>query len=190
MLVVLLLFVALLAAAVLYVLRVYSGLVALRGNVRNAWGTVDLLVSQRHDELARLVETCRRHMRHDQPTLDRVMQARSAVCKAQETADVRALGAAEGQLRHALGQLFALAGNHPPLMADPGYLRLQTRISALDEAIAERREFYNETVSLNNIRLRAVPDLIVARLFGLNPATLFEFTDQPKRDFDPGRLSD
>jgi LemA protein len=184
MLVVLLLFVSLLVVAGLYAARVYHGLVALRENVRQAWASVDVLLSQRHDELPRLVETCKRHMHYERQTLERVMQARSAVFKAQGTGDVRALGAAEGQLRQGLGQLFALAGNYPELQADASFRHLQTRVSALEAAIADRREPYNQTVNLNNIRIRTFPDLIVARMLDFKPATLLEFTEEQKRNAD------
>jgi len=76
MLVMLLLFVALLFVASVYVVRIYNGLVALRENVRKAWANIDVLLTQRHDELPKLVETCKRYMGYEQETLERVMQAR------------------------------------------------------------------------------------------------------------------
>ncbi|MGI9245339.1 MAG: LemA family protein [Steroidobacteraceae bacterium] len=188
MLMVLLLFVALLVVAAVYFVRIYNGLVTLRENVRKAWANIDVLLSQRHDELPKLVETCKRYMQYEQQTLERVMQARSALFNAQGRSDVTAVGAAEGQLRQGLGQLFALAENYPELKADQGFRHLQTRISELEEAIADRRELYNETVNLNNIRIRTFPDLLVARAFEFRPATLLEFTEEQKRDVNLGKL--
>jgi len=136
MIVVLLLFVALLVVVAVYVVRIYNGLVALRENVRKAWSNIDVLLTQRHDELPKLVETCKRYMAYEQETLERVMQARSAVFRAQGTGDVAALGAAEQQLREGLGRLFAVAENYPDLKADQGFRHLQTRITELEESIA------------------------------------------------------
>ena len=90
MAVVTLLFLALLVVAAIYVVRIYNGLVALRENVRKAWSNIDVLLTQRHDELPKLVETCKRYMAYEQETLERVMQARSAVFKAQGSGDVTA----------------------------------------------------------------------------------------------------
>jgi len=186
--VVFILFLALLVVAAIYVIRVYNGLIALRENVRKAWSNIDVLLTQRHDELPKLVETCKRYMQYEQETLERVMQARSAVFKAQGRGDVTALGAAEQQLREGLGRLFALAENYPDLKADQGFAHLRTRISQLEESIADRRELYNESVNLNNIRLQTFPDLIVARLFDFKASALLEFTEEQKRDVDVGRL--
>jgi len=186
--VVTLLFLALLVVAALYVVRIYNGLVALRENVRKAWSNIDVLLTQRHDELPKLVETCKRYMAYEQETLERVMQARSAVFKAQGQGDVTALGAAEQQLREGLGRLFAVAENYPDLKADQGFRHLQTRISQLEESIADRRELYNEAVNLNNIRVQTFPDLIVARLFEFRQSALLEFSEEQKRDVDVGKL--
>jgi len=186
--VVILLFLALLVVAGLYLVRIYNGLVALRENVRMAWSNIDVLLTQRHDELPKLVETCKRYMAYEQETLERVMQARSAVFRAQGSGDVTALGAAEQQLREGLGRLFAVAENYPELKADQGFRHLQARITQLEEAIADRRELYNEAVNLNNIRIQTFPDLIVARLFDFEPLALLEFTEEQKRDVDLGKL--
>ncbi len=188
MAVVTILFLALLVVAAIYAVRIYNGLVALRENVRKAWSNIDVLLTQRHDELPKLVETCKRYMAHERDTLERVMQARSAVFKAQGSGDVRALGAAEQQLREGLGRLFAVVENYPDLKADQSFQHLQTRITQLEDTIADRRELYNEAVNLNNIRLQTFPDLIVARLFEFRTAPLLEFTEEQKRDVDLGKL--
>jgi LemA protein len=188
MFVMLLLFVALLVVAVVYFVRIYNGLVALRENVRKAWANVDVLLTQRHDELPKLVETCKRYMAYEQATLERVMQARAAVFKALGSGDVASLGAAEAQLRQGLGRLFAVAENYPDLKADQGFGHLRSRISELEQAIADRRELYNEAVNLNNIRLQTFPDLLVARSFEFRPAQLLEFSEEQKRDVDLGKL--
>jgi LemA protein len=188
MLVMLLLFLALLFVAAVYVVRIYNGLVALRENVRKAWANIDVLLTQRHDELPKLVETCKRYMQYEQDTLERVMQARAAVFKAQGSGNVAAVGAAEEQLRQGLGRLFAVAENYPDLKADDGFRHLRTRVTELEEAIADRRELYNESVNLNNIRIQTFPDLLVARLFEFKPAQLLEFSAEQKRDVDLGQL--
>ena len=185
-----LLLVALLAVLAIYGVRIYNGLVALRENVRKAWSNIDVLLTQRHDELPKLVETCRRYMTYEQETLERVMRARSAVSAAQERANVAAVGAAEEQLRAGLGRLFAVAENYPALEADETFRHLQRRITELEETIADRRELYNEAVNLNNIRVQTFPDLVVARLFDFRSSPLLEFGEEQRRDVDLGRLFD
>jgi LemA protein len=97
---------------------------------------------------------------------------------------VGALGPAESELRIGLGNLFAVAEAYPQLKANETFQHLQTRISGLENSIADRREFYNEAVNNNNVRIEQFPDLVVARFFGFRGAELLEFGDEEKKDVD------
>lgn len=178
------------AAVVVYFIGIYNRLVTLKHNVSKAWSNIDVLLKQRHDELPKLVETCRRYMRHEQDTLEKVMLARAAVSGAQEKGDVAGVGKAEGALRLGLGKLFAVAEQYPDLKADSLFQNLQARISELENTIADRREFYNESVNVNNIRIEQFPDVIVARLFNFGPAELLEFDEEEISDVDIRELFD
>ena len=83
-----------------------------------------------------------------------------------------------------LGQLFALAEDYPELRANENFQHLQGRISSLEDTIADRREFYNESVNINNIGIETFPDLIVARLFGFGERDLLEFDAKQTADVD------
>lgn len=183
-----LLLLALLAALALYLAGIYNGLVRLREGVRAAWSNIGVVLKQRHEELPKLVEACRQYMLHEAATLERVMAARGAVARAQGTGNVPALGAAEGQLRAGLGQLFAVAEAYPSLKADVSFAQLSARISALEEQIADRRELYNDSVNLNNIRIDSVPDVFIARACGFQRADLLEFTAAETADVDVREL--
>ena len=179
---------ALTAVLIAYLVGIYNGLVSLRENVKVAWANIDVLLKQRHDELPKLVETCKRYMQFEQETLEKVMRARASVSQASTTGDIAAVGAAEQQLRAGVGRLFAVAENYPQLKSDETFKQLQGRIIALEESIADRRELYNDQVNLNNIRVKVFPDVMIAQKFGFLPAQLLEFTTEEKRDVDVGAL--
>jgi LemA protein len=179
---------ALTVALIAYFVGIYNGLVGLRENVKVAWANIDVLLKQRHDELPKLVETCKRYMQFEQETLEKVMRARNSVSQASTSGNIAALGAAEQQLRAGVGRLFAVAENYPQLKTDETFKQLQGRITALEESIADRRELYNDQVNLNNIRVKVFPDVMIAQRFGFLPAHLLEFSDEEKRDADVGAL--
>ena len=166
---------AVVVGLVLYVISIYNHLVRLKHNVSKAWSNIDVLLKQRHDEIPKLVETCKQYMKFEQETLEKVMEARSRVSQARQNQDVPGLGMAEGALRMGLGQLFALSEDYPELRANENFQHLQGRISTLENTIADRREFYNESANINNIGIETFPDLVVARLFGFGPRDLLEF---------------
>ena len=183
-----LIFLGALAVAVVYAIMLYNNLVQVKHNVSKAWANIDVLLKQRHDELPKLVETCKQYMQFEQETLTKVMEARSKVFTAREAQNIGALGPAEGMLRASLGNLFALAEAYPDLKTNQTFQQLQTRISGLENAIADRREFYNESVNVNNVRIEQFPDSIVAGMFGFKPAQLLEFQAEEKADVDTGKL--
>ncbi|RKZ95520.1 MAG: LemA family protein, partial [Gammaproteobacteria bacterium] len=169
---------------------IYNGLVNLKHNVSKAWANIDVLLKQRHDELPKLVETCKQYMKFEQETFEKVMKARSSVASAQQHGDITALGQAEGALRLGLGGLFAVAEAYPDLKADETFQHLQARITGLENTIADRREFYNESVNNNNVRIEQFPDVIFARLFNFKAYALLEFAEQEKIDVNIGQLFD
>jgi LemA protein len=173
---------AIIAVVVIYGILIYNNLVSLKHQVSQAWANIDVLLKQRHDELPKLVETCKQYMQYEQDTLEKVMQARAAVSAAQARGDVGAVGAAESQLRLGLGNLFAVAEAYPELKANESFQHLQQRITGLENGIADRREYYNAAVNQNNVRIEQFPDLIVARQFGFKSAELLEFADQELTD--------
>lgn len=173
---------AIVIAALLYVVMIYNNLVRLKHNVSQAWSNIDVLLKQRHDELPKLIETCKQYMQYERDVLEKVVQARAAVARAREAGDVGALGAAETQMRLGLGNLFAVAENYPELRANETFQHLQNRISQLEAQIADRREYYNDSVNANNIRIDQFPDLFVARMFRFGPRTLLEFDQRELKD--------
>jgi LemA protein len=175
-------------ALVVYAAGIYNGLVSLRESVKTCWANIDVLLKQRHDELPKLIETCKRYMQFEQDTLEKVMRARASVSQASEAGNVAAVGAAERQLRAGLNQLFAVAESYPQLKSDESFKQLQSRITALEEAIADRRELYNDQVNLNNVRVNEFPDIMIAQRFGFLPAHLLEFSTEEKRDVDVAAL--
>ncbi|RHW19717.1 LemA family protein [Pseudomonas jilinensis] len=176
--------IAVLVVAGLYAIVLYNQLVSIKHAVSQAWANIDVLLRQRHEELPKLVEACRRYMQHEQETLERVVAARGAVAQARERSDVKGLGQAETVLRAGLGQLFALAENYPELKANESFRHLQERITGLENGIADRRELYNAAVNINNVRIEQFPDVLIARMFSFPSADLLQFSEAEKADVD------
>ncbi len=172
------------AVILIYFIMTYNSLVNIKNNISKAWANIDVLLKQRHEELPKLVDTCKQYMKYEQETLDKVIKARSQVFAAGESQDAAALGTAEGALKNSLGKLFALAESYPDLKANEQFLHLQSRISGLENALADRREFYNESVNINNVRIEQFPDSLVARMFGFKSFNLLKFAAEELTDVD------
>ncbi|HEX4052370.1 MAG TPA: LemA family protein [Steroidobacteraceae bacterium] len=168
--------------AAVYFVSLYNGLVRLREAVKQAWSNIGVLLKQRHDEIPKLVETCRQYMTYEQETLERVLHARADVAQAESTGNMRDLASAESGLRTGLGRLYAVAEQYPSLKANEGFQQLQARITGLEEQIADRRELYNAAVNLYNARQEIFPDSIIAGCGDFHPAHLLEFSAEDQQD--------
>ena len=172
------------AVAAVYLIMTYNNLVTVKNNVARAWANIDVLLKQRHDEIPKLVEICKQYKQFEQETLVRVTEARSRVAAAREARNIDALGPAEVALRAGVARVFALAEAYPDLKANQSFMQLQSRITGLENAIADRREFYNDSVNVNNIRIEQFPDSIIAGAFGFNEVRMLHFEEQEIADVD------
>ena len=171
----------LVVGAIGYALSIYNGLVALKNNIGRCWANIDVLLKQRHDELPKLVKTCEGYMQHERAVFDRLSEARGALAQA-HTVGERAT--AESRLTQALGHFFAVAEAYPTLKADVSFLQLQNRISELENQIADRRELYNDVVTIHNTRIQQIPDMYVAGWLSLVPAELFKVDPADREDVE------
>lgn len=162
-----------------YFLSLYNGFVEMKNNIGRSWANVDVLLKQRHDELPKLVKTCEAYMQHERAIFDKLSEARAALAGAR-TVGERAV--AESQIGKALGGIMAVAESYPDLKADQGFRELQQRISELENQIADRREFYNDVVTLYNTRLESIPDSWIAQSMNLSAAELFKIQDRERED--------
>ena len=168
----------------IYGVSLYNNLVSLKHGVAKAWANIDVLLKQRHDELPKLVEVCKQYKQFEQETLQRVIAARSQVQTAREGQDIEALGKAENMMRASLGRLFAVAEAYPELKTNQNFMQLQTRITGLENGIADRRELYNESVNIYNVGIEQFPAVLIANMFAYAAKPLLEFSTAEKADVD------
>lgn len=168
-------------AIVLYLVTIYNSLVRLKNDIDKAWANIDVLLKQRHDELPKLIDTCKGYMQYEQKTFQAIVEARNAY---QNATTVQDKAQADNMVSGALKSLFAVAENYPDLKANNNFMQLQGRITDLEEKIADRREFYNDDVNTYNIRIQQVPDVFIARLMNYQPHDLFKVTEEDRRDVE------
>ena len=160
---------------------VYNGLVQVRENIKKSWANIDVLLMQRSDEIPKLIKTVKAFATHEKEMFDSVMAAREKYLGASsvgEKAD------ADNMLSGALKSVFALSEAYPELRSNENFIQFQNRISDLENEIADRREFYNESVNNYNIRIQSLPDVWIAGYMGLQQEEMFEVPVEKKEDVD------
>ncbi len=172
-----------LVVILLFIMGVYNNLISLRERVKNAWAQIDTQLKRRFDLIPNLVETVKGYAAHEQGTLEKVVEARTAYTNA--GGSVEGSAAAEGMLQNTLKSIFALAESYPDLKANENFKALQVELSGTEDKVAYARQFYNDTVQKYNQTLLVFPNNVIVSLFGKNKfeqAKFFEIVDENQRE--------
>ncbi len=172
--------IAVVAVAIVWGVGAYNRLIALRGQVTNAWKQIDVQLKRRHDLIPNLVDTVKGAMAHERGTLDDVISARNRAVQVQG-GGVAAVARAEGELTQALGRLFALSEAYPDIKALANVAALQEELASTENRIAFSRQHYNDTATTYNVIQRQVPTNLVAGFAGAAPVELWEIEDPAER---------
>lgn len=168
----------LVVAVVAYVIGVYNALIRLRNNAEEAYSTMDVSMKKRYDVIPNIVETVKGYAKHEEKTLEGVMQARYS-CMSANDPEERAKS--ENMLTGTLKSLFAVTENYPQLQANENFLSLQNTLKNLEDEIANSRKYYNGSVKLLNNKIEVFPSNLVAKKFKFEKKVLFEVTNEEER---------
>ena len=166
---------AIVAAALVYAIAVFNGLVRSRQMANDAWSGIDVQLKRRSDLVPNLVDSVKGYAAHERSVLQEVTELRGAA-RALPADDVARRAQAEGALSAALGRLFALAENYPDLKASSNFLELQQQLSDLENELQMARRYYNGAVRNLNVLVQSFPSNLIAGLLGFAGREYFELS--------------
>jgi LemA protein len=158
--------VAAILAFLAYLSNTRRSLLRMRIDMDKAWAGIDALVKQRHDEIPKLLGTCRGYMPHDHEAFEPVGRARSDYQKAR-TMQEKSL--ANIAMTVAMEGIFKIAADHPGLKSNTNFVKFRKQNAELDRNLEEHQELFNEMVKTYNRRIRGFPVSMVARRYRLEP---------------------
>lgn len=159
------------------IVGIYNALLAVKENVQKAWANIDVILKQRYDEIPQLIKICEQYVDYEDAMITKVMEAREKMISGKTVHDK-----ADGfnKLTTGVSGLMAIGERYPNLKANQHFKQIQIRLSTLEETLADRREFYNESVNVYNIRIQQIPDVLFAHLLNFNRMQMFEIIDEEK----------
>lgn len=152
----------------------YNALVGLKNQVDRAWSNIDVILKQRFDEIPSLIEVIEQFAKYEKDIVGKLVAARQNYVGAKSNSDKMEASASMSQ---ALNQVLAIGENYPELKSNNNFVQLQSRISALEESLSDRRELFNETVTNFNTRIAQIPYVFFAGALGYQEASLFRVQD-------------
>ena len=176
---------AIIVIAVVFVVAIYNGLVQRRLRIDEAFAQIEVQLKRRHDLIPNIVNAVKGYMGFEQSVLQNVTNARASAVAA-GAQGVAAQAAAENTLTSTLRSLFAVVENYPDLKANQNVLSLQEQLTTTENQISFSRQHYNATVLDYNTSLQTFPAVVFAGMFGFVKRDFFdaepEAADVPKVD--------
>jgi len=185
-----LIFLAVIAAIVMFLIGIYNSLINLRNRVKNAFAQIDVQLTRRYDLIPNLVEAVKGYMKHERETLEAVINARNSAVSSLDTAKLdpsnaaamQQLGQSEGALGAALGRLFALSEAYPDLKANENMIQFQEELTSTENKVAFSRQAFNDAVLNYNNKAENFPNSIIAGMFNFELASFLEIESPEKRE--------
>jgi LemA protein len=165
--------IAIIVVAVIFVIGIYNGLVQRRLRIDEAFAQIEVQLKRRHDLIPNLVNAVKGYMGFEQKVLTDVTNARANAVAAGAQGPVQQ-AAAENVLTGTLRSLFAVVENYPELKANQNVLELQEQLTTTENQIAFSRQHYNASVLEYNNAIQVFPNVLLAGMFGFAKREFFE----------------
>ena len=165
-------------AIIIFIIVTYNGLVVARQKVKNAWSQIDVQLQRRFDLIPNFIETVKGYMAHEEDVLTKVTELRTSWSNASSIDEKAALN---NELSSTLKTIMAVSENYPDLKANQNFLDMQEELRNTENKISFSRQFYNDTVTMYNIKLAVFPSNIIAGLFKFTAESLFEAESEEAR---------
>jgi LemA protein len=166
--------VALVVIAGIYLWATYNSLVTLNVRVDEAWSDITVQLKRRADLIPNLIEAVKGYAAHEKGVFENVTKARAETLSAQGPADA---SVAENHMQTALKSIFAVAEAYPQLQASQNFLALQGELVDTEDKIQASRRFYNGGVRELNTKIKVFPNTLFARNLGFHEREFFEVAD-------------
>lgn len=162
----------------LYIWSLYNGLVGMKTAIEEAWSQIDVQLKRRADLIPNLVESVKGYAKHEKGVFTEVTKARSALMGAKS---LESKAEASDMLTGALGKLFAIAENYPQLKANENFVHLQKELSDTEDKVAYSRQYYNSTVMDYNVKIKVLPNNLIAGPMGFTVKEFFGATEEERK---------
>ena len=161
-----------------FFISVYNKLVMLKFNIEKAFANIDIILKQRADEIPNIVKVINQSTSYESGVLEKLTLLRTDFLNSSNIEDKTTIS---NEMSKTLKSVFSISENYPTLLSNNSFLELQKRVSGLEDKIADRREFFNDSVNLYNIGIYEFPNIIFAKLLNYTQRTLLTRSESEKK---------
>ncbi len=163
----------------LYGVFLYNRFVRMQNLCDEGWSGISVQLKRRYDLIPNLVECVKGYAKHEQSTLEQIVEKRTLAMNAGTPARK---AQAENELTHSLKSLFAISESYPDLKANENFIQLQNSLNIVEDDLQNARRYYNATVRNYNTAVDSFPSNLIARRFGFAKKEFFDIDDAEKEN--------
>jgi LemA protein len=159
----------------------YNGFVKLGEDTNGKWAQVTTQYQRRFDLIPNLVSVVQGVATQEKDVFVGIAEARAKVGQVTLTAEalnnpeaLKNFNDAQGQLGVMVSRLLSVAENYPQLKSNENFMALQKEIEGTENRIAVARKDFNDVVQVYNVKVKAFPGMLFAKIFGFDVRPYFE----------------
>lgn len=171
--------IAIIVVILLFVLITYNKLVNSKNLVKEAFSTMDVYLKKRWDLIPNLVECVKGYAKHEQDTLESIVNLRNLQYENMNNSEKIQNG---NEISSKISKIMILAESYPDLKASDNFVNLSKELVKIENDIENSRKYYNGTVKKYNIDILTFPNNLIAKIFGFKEEKMFEAQDYEKEN--------
>ena len=155
----------------IYTFSLYNSFIKLNNKVDEAFSTMDVYLKKRWDLIPNIIETVKGYEKHENNTLKEIVTLRNSTYD--NMSNDEKIKTNE-KLSKGINKIMALAENYPDLKANENFKDLSSKLTKIEDDIANSRKYYNGVIRMFNDKVEMFPSNIFAKLFGYKSKSMFE----------------
>ncbi|MBQ8459484.1 LemA family protein [bacterium] len=166
---------------IIYIIVTYNKGIKLRNYVREAFSIMDVYLKKRWDLIPNLIEVVKSYAQHEKELFESISKIRTGDYSSYSYDSKINTNI---QLEFILPKIIAVAENYPELKANEHFSKLMSELVDIENDIANSRKYYNGTVRELSNYLEIFPSSVIAAIFGIKGAKMFEISDNERKDVE------
>ena len=158
---------------ILWFVGAYNGLIRADADVDESWANVETQYQRRADLIPNLVEVVKKSASFQKETFTEITALRSQWQSAKTTGNRLEQFQVGESMGSALSRLLVTVENYPDLDLDT-FKNLQAQLEGTENRVSVARNRYNEKVKVYNVKIKRIPTVIIANMFGFTEEPFFE----------------
>lgn len=154
-----------------WIILVYNKALNWKTKVEDSLIQIDVQLKAKASKISKLVEVSKKSANFELEIYEKTLISTSQLLNAITVEDAVKI---DNKLDENIDSIFLLVGNYPELKEDKAFRNLKKQIREIEIKIEMYRQFYNDTIMLNNKYMETFPNKIILKIFGFKEKQCLE----------------